>query len=682
MRVQQSLFSSLFLKASFSVVLCLLPFVSAMAADTVPRTLDYRGTVLGSEGEPLSEPLVFRFSLWADSDFNSFDRELSGELNLENESFSGYEEVQQVSPDRVGQFNTSIGLVNPLPDLDFSIHKYLQVEVKQIGAPDSSYEVLDIDSDISNLNDRKLLSAAPYAISADSLDSSDIGYEAGDIPVLNSEGKINSNAMADEINEAIFTIGASDTESDLRLNFGKTDAKSIKWAQEKERFEIGAAAFVWGNLANTGNTVLGDDIEDVTSVSGDLFITGTINGEDVNQISQNRESIDINIAEIISLDAEINDVSTKIFNLEEKTQAFRNYDAEIQSLETISSDHLTAIDKNITDIAYLKSQIEENTNKIKEEQSVDLLNKSDLESEVKARQEALSVLRKELSDKMTDLVKTARENANKRMDDSDSKLSDRITKLRENLIKRLDRLDENSKSRDENLKIRENKMKSELVNSIDKKVSALKNSDSKSSNNLSNKISKVNTDLSNHINKVKSQLTNNINEQKSKVDDKIKTLSSNKDNKISNLRSDLVNRMDSTNSNLKNKINKLKSELEDKIKNSRSQSSDKDKALDQKLSSEISSLKDFVRSEIKKLRERTGKSLESQVSKLEEKVKSAQKQANDNRDALRKSEKEVEKLSKQISSLKSKQIEKIEADLKSLFSSLKEQNKRINQLEK
>jgi hypothetical protein len=47
------------------------------------------------------------------------------------------------------------------------------------------------------------------------------------------------------------------------------------------RFEIGDTLFVWGDFGVGGNTTLGDQATDLTTISGDLTVNGKVNGRDV-----------------------------------------------------------------------------------------------------------------------------------------------------------------------------------------------------------------------------------------------------------------------------------------------------------------------------------------------------------------------------------------------------------------
>lgn len=274
--------SSLFVKSLVSIFACTLLFTfPAYAQKNVPRTIDYQGIIFDAYNNPITTPLDFRFSFWSTGDYVLPNLAADGSIALDTTSFSGYQEVQTITADRNGNFHTAIGVNSPLPSLNPEIHKYLQIEVKAIDAPNTQYEILDIDSDVNNATDRKLLSSAPYAISTEALTIDDIGTSSGKIPTLNSNGQIESSLIPNGSNGNIFTLNSSDAAGDIKLEFGSTLKKVIKWAEQAMRFEIGDSLYIWGNIGVEGNTKLGNDANDLTTISGDLTVNGKINGRDI-----------------------------------------------------------------------------------------------------------------------------------------------------------------------------------------------------------------------------------------------------------------------------------------------------------------------------------------------------------------------------------------------------------------
>ena len=272
----------------------------ARGARTVPHVINYQGFVLDSKGGPISTPLTFRFSLWKNSNFVTLNSD--GSLRDDDPSFAGFVEIQNLTPQNDGAFSAAVGLVSPLPDLNFSAHKFLQVEVKPVGASDSEFELLDVNG-VDDETDLQFLAAAPYAISADEVDGHDVGDAPGNLPVLNENAKLPARNIPARIRENNFVINSADSGGDIRLQFGKTLNKAVKWAVDFLRFEIGDSLFVWGDFANSGSVKLGDSPDDAVEISGDLKIDGKINGRDLNADGAKLDEISGNFlsAEKISL---------------------------------------------------------------------------------------------------------------------------------------------------------------------------------------------------------------------------------------------------------------------------------------------------------------------------------------------------------------------------------------------
>ena len=159
---------------------------------TVPHSISYQWLVNNASGEKIDYPLSFRFSLWVDWDFKNNVVLENGELNIASDGFSWYEEVQILKPDSSWFFHTDIGKNIPLPQLDFNLHKFLQIEVKPVDLDDTFYEVLDIDFDINNSVDRRLINSSAYSINSDNVDNHWVWTSSWDIVVLNGNWKFDS----------------------------------------------------------------------------------------------------------------------------------------------------------------------------------------------------------------------------------------------------------------------------------------------------------------------------------------------------------------------------------------------------------------------------------------------------------------------------------------------------------
>lgn len=102
----------------------------AFAADTTPRTINYQGRLLDNARQPITTQQTIRFSIWSNQDFVTGEIDGSGNINAGATNYANWQEEQSFTPDSYGIFSLQIGAVNPLPDMDYTIHKYLQVEIK------------------------------------------------------------------------------------------------------------------------------------------------------------------------------------------------------------------------------------------------------------------------------------------------------------------------------------------------------------------------------------------------------------------------------------------------------------------------------------------------------------------------------------------------------------------------
>ncbi|PCI25438.1 hypothetical protein COB57_01825 [Candidatus Peregrinibacteria bacterium] len=265
---------------TFMLISSFAAFTHTVSADfSTPHSINYQGVIYDAQNQSIATPLDFRFSLWSDSNFNDTDVLENGDINIEAEYYSEYEETQTLTPDNNNSFHTAIGSKNELPQLQYDIHKFLQIEIKRTDAPESDYEILDIDSDITNSTDRRALNSSAYAINADSVDNRSVGTESGDIAILNESAQFDMSVIPNSTNKDTFTLNADNSEtSAVRIFFDSLLGKAISWINN--RFEISDSLFVFGNFSNSGNTVLGDGPDDTASVSGNFYFSGTINDRD------------------------------------------------------------------------------------------------------------------------------------------------------------------------------------------------------------------------------------------------------------------------------------------------------------------------------------------------------------------------------------------------------------------
>ncbi|NJP03781.1 hypothetical protein HC823_00665 [Candidatus Gracilibacteria bacterium] len=240
------------------------------AVDSVPRKMIYEGTLMNSSHQPLSGNYDFRFSLWSDEDVVGTDIS-GGVINTLSPNYLTWQEVQTDILDVNGTFSLELGKVTSLDFDKFNIPEiYLQVEIKASTDPDTSYELLDVDT-LDDAVDRMVFDTIPYAYNADKIDFRDIGTDPENIPYLDSNGELPasvfpSNLPLDGTTSESFTIDTDDTAAatdSLTLVFGETLQKTMSWDGLLDSF------------------VFNDDVK----ITGNLIVTGTVNGVPIGQAS-------------------------------------------------------------------------------------------------------------------------------------------------------------------------------------------------------------------------------------------------------------------------------------------------------------------------------------------------------------------------------------------------------------
>lgn len=260
---------------SVILVLIISPLFSVYLK-AAPRTINYQWVVLDANSNPITDPLTFRFSLWKESDFVTSDISNAWAIVNTNVKYAWYFEVQNVTPDVNWNFNTAIWIITPLPVLNPSIHKYLQVEIKKVWDPDTKFQILDVDSNINNTNDRKLLSSAPYAITSESLDSVSVWFWSWQLAPLNSSGQLNTNVVPNAVNSNSFTLNNSNIAWDVRLIFGQLLSKVLKWASAASRFELWDSLYIYWNFWNDWNVNLWSSSNDKVLIAWNLAASWSI----------------------------------------------------------------------------------------------------------------------------------------------------------------------------------------------------------------------------------------------------------------------------------------------------------------------------------------------------------------------------------------------------------------------
>ena len=253
-----------------------------LAANTVPHKFGYAGVLVDDAGNPITTAYDFRFSLWKSSDLAAGDINSSdGSLNTSATNYSGFSEVQTITPNREGGFVATVGTVTTLTSALFATgaELFLQVEVKASGAAATNYVVLDPDLDLSTAFDRKPLGSAMYAINADTVDGADVGTGAGNLVILDGSGKfplstIPNNPNLEGTNQETFILDADNTGSNLTLQFGESLQETLLWEATATKFIFSDDLKVEGSLESTGNLQFGTGDADAT-----LQFGSTVNGQ-------------------------------------------------------------------------------------------------------------------------------------------------------------------------------------------------------------------------------------------------------------------------------------------------------------------------------------------------------------------------------------------------------------------
>ncbi len=242
---------------SLAALLAFLLTALSVQAATVPDTLMYEGKILNTQNSPVTTALVLRLSFWKSADWTSGDSS-AGAINTGATNYGEWYETQNVTPNSNGNFLIQMGSSTALPAIDFTKHKYLQVEVKNSGEPDTSYILLDPTGDNgADAVDRKTIASVAYAKNAESVDNRTVGTASGNILILGPNGKIQAAQMGSGTNTEDFTINADNTEADVTLTFGNSLLPAtLKYSQSASRFEFSDDVLINGNLTiDSGGTV-------------------------------------------------------------------------------------------------------------------------------------------------------------------------------------------------------------------------------------------------------------------------------------------------------------------------------------------------------------------------------------------------------------------------------------------
>ncbi|PID70361.1 hypothetical protein CSB37_03175 [bacterium DOLZORAL124_38_8] len=232
---------------------------SILAVAQTPDVFVYEGRLFDMNNEPITTKHDVRISLWKTADVLDSDVEVNGSINTQALNFSNWQEVQTFTPDFNGAFSIYFGQKNPLTNVDYSLYKYFQVEIKAHEAPDTDFEILDPTGEINDAVDRQEIGTVFYAKEAESLNGKKTGKQAGDILVLGNEGTIEVEHMANATNSDIFTLDNDNNSlENIALNFGQSLGRSLFWNTVSNLFEFSNSLKINGDLFVTGDIITAD----------------------------------------------------------------------------------------------------------------------------------------------------------------------------------------------------------------------------------------------------------------------------------------------------------------------------------------------------------------------------------------------------------------------------------------
>ncbi len=249
-----------------------VPAVVVAQAPAAASTLFYSSIIKDSDGNPITVPLTFRFSIWTSSDYVDSDRD-GAAINEAAPNYADWSEVQSLTPAVNGFVIAFVGTVNDLPLLDASVHRFMQVEVKGALQADEFYRLIDISGDSgADAIDRRPLFTYAYAQNARMVDGRVPGTGSGDLLLLSPNGVVSDAQMGSGTNADAFTINADGT-GDTSLVFGDSILPAtLTFSQAHDRFEFSTSVYIDGDLTVTGS-INGIPVEALEAAGG-LAVAG------------------------------------------------------------------------------------------------------------------------------------------------------------------------------------------------------------------------------------------------------------------------------------------------------------------------------------------------------------------------------------------------------------------------
>jgi cysteine-rich repeat protein len=247
--------------------------IPAQAVQTTPNVFVYEGKLLDNTGTPVTTAQTFRLSLWSSDDMTAGDLDGLGGINAGAPNYGGWFETHTITPNADGTFFLELGSINPLPDMDFSIHKHLMVEVKTAGALDTSYELMDPTGDNgTDSDDRQTIGSTPFTNNADFLDNAEIGTNFGDIVTLDVGDVWNISTIPGGTQADTFTLDYDDTAGPgdtIELSFGNSLNETIG-------FDITNDWFTFSNDVNLNQNEIKNFAVDNLAIAPASPVTGQV----------------------------------------------------------------------------------------------------------------------------------------------------------------------------------------------------------------------------------------------------------------------------------------------------------------------------------------------------------------------------------------------------------------------
>lgn len=301
-------------------------FSQNIAYSLTPDTFLYEGRLLSPVGVPITTAHSFRFSFWNSEDFLLTDVDVLGQIDITSPTYSGWQEVQTITPNSNGTFSIKLGSIVPLPVLNPLLNKYLQVELKASADPDTSYELLDVTGDNGlDAVDRKELSSTPYS-------------KLGDYSIAT----LNESFVIDFDNTV-----ENNATGDIKISFGQSLGKFLTYDFDNTSFIFNDNLNIQGDLTVDGAIISGSSQVQITDSFGNLdgatlqsdsikdealnfgSALGQIDGSDIPLIDNFTYSNGLQVQEVLEdLDSELSNINSSQSNISGTNQNLFTLDAD------------------------------------------------------------------------------------------------------------------------------------------------------------------------------------------------------------------------------------------------------------------------------------------------------------------------------------------------------------------